>query len=258
MRVLIQVSLTYQMLCPSDILLGVEVIPMPDQVLYSDQLNVDGADWMRSVGGSDGLGQRTWIHAANLVTVHYNADVEIVRHSLPLGGLEVSAHRDLPPYIIPYLFPSRYCESDQFASFVNETFDQTGSGRQIIQMADWIFENIVYESGSSDVSTTAKDVLKSRRGVCRDYAHLLIACARAAGIPARMASVYAPEVHPPDFHAVAEVWLNGGWHLIDPSRLASVNHMARIAVGRDATDISFMTIFGAAEMLEQVVGVRIH
>ena len=91
--------------------------------------------------------------------------------------------------------------------------------------------------------------------MCRDYAHLLVALARAGGIPARCVSAYAPGVDPPDFHAVAELWIGGGWHLVDATRMASCGNLVRVAVGRDATDIAFMTIFGSAALNQQTVSV---
>ena len=83
--------------------------------------------------------------------------------------------------------------------------------------------------------------------MCRDYAHLLVALARAGGIPARCVSAYAPGVDPPDFHAVAELWLDGDWRLVDATRMATCGDIARVCVGRDATDIAFMTVFGAGD-----------
>ena len=109
--------------------------------------------------------------------------------------------------------------------------------------------------GASDATTTATDSFLQRQGVCRDYAHVLITFARAMGVPARMVSVYAPEIQPPDFHAVVEVWLDGAWHLIDPTRLAREEDLVRITFGRDATDISFMTSFGFAQLQNQSVQV---
>jgi transglutaminase-like putative cysteine protease len=122
-------------------------------------------------------------------------------------------------------------------------------------MADWIYEHVDYCPGSSDGTTTAIDVFVKRQGVCRDFAHLLISFVRAAGVPARMASAYAWQLDPPDFHAVVEVWLDGDWYLVDPTRLAPVDGLVRIAVGRDATDIAFMSIFGTAELKDQSVSV---
>ena len=104
-------------------------------------------------------------------------------------------------------------------------------------------------------TTTALDTFASREGVCRDYAHLLVALARAAEIPARCVAAYAPDVTPPDFHAVAELWLDGGWHLVDATGMASPAEIARICVGRDATDIAFMTVFGTAQLIAQRVRV---
>ncbi len=121
---------------------------------------------------------------------------------------------------------------------------------------DWIEGCFSYVPGASTASTTARESFVQRQGVCRDYAHVLIALSRAAGIPARMASVYAPDVDPPDFHAVAEVWLENAWHLVDATGMAQPSHIAVIGVGRDAAEVSFMTSFGAANMLSQSVDVR--
>ncbi|HVQ39269.1 MAG TPA: transglutaminase family protein [Pyrinomonadaceae bacterium] len=112
-----------------------------------------------------------------------------------------------------------------------------------------------YVPGSSDSQTTAADAFVSRQGVCRDYAHLLASFARAAGIPARLVSAYAWKLEPPDFHALVEVWLDGAWHFADATGLAPPDGLVRICVGRDATDIAFMTIFGEARMNAQSVTV---
>jgi transglutaminase-like putative cysteine protease len=106
------------------------------------------------------------------------------------------------------------------------------------------------------VTTTAADTFISRQGICRDYAHLLITLSRAAGVPARIASVYALGVDPPDFHAVAEIVLGGEWHLVDPTRMAREAAMAKIGVGRDAADVAFLTAFGDARLIDQSVSVE--
>ncbi len=53
------------------------------------------------------------------------------------------------------------------------------------------------------------------QGVCRDYAHVVIALLRAMDVPARYAACYAPGLRPMDFHAVAEAYLDGAWYVID-------------------------------------------
>jgi transglutaminase-like putative cysteine protease len=124
-------------------------------------------------------------------------------------------------------------------------------------MAAWIQSNISYQIGASNEKSGAVETFVARAGVCRDYAHVMAAFSRAAGIPARLVSAYAWQLDPPDFHAVVDVWLDGRWRLVDASGLAPVEGLVRIAVGRDATDISFMTIFGSAEFVDQRVRVTL-
>lgn len=83
--------------------------------------------------------------------------------------------------------------------------------------------------------------LLARQGVCRDYAHLVIALLRALNVPARMAAVYAPGLSPMDFHAVAEAFIDGSWQVVDATRLAPRQSLLRISTGRDAADIAFLT-----------------
>ena len=79
---------------------------------------------------------------------------------------------------------------------------------------------------------------------------------RAAGIPARAVAAYALHLDPPDFHAVFEVFLDGGWWLVDPTRLAPIGGMVRIAHGRDAADIAFLTTAGPVEAQSLAISVR--
>lgn len=85
--------------------------------------------------------------------------------------------------------------------------------------------------------------------MCRDFAHLAIACCRALDIPARFVASYSdfPDP-PPDFHALFEAFLGGRWYLFDPTQIAPRNQVIRIGTGRDATDVAFATIFGTAQM----------
>src|SRR5699024_9044914 len=90
----------------------------------------------------------------------------------------------------------------------------------------------------------AVDSILQASGVCRDFAHVVIALLRALGTPARLVSVYAPGLEPMDFHAVAEAWVDGAWHIVDATRLAPRESMVRIATGRDAADTAFLTTRG--------------
>lgn len=255
MRLQIDVALDYHFPEAADVLLAVEVAPLPDQILVEDLLTVAGAGPLRPIVGEDGIGQRTWLRAEGAVRAAYRATVDIDRPVIPLDAHAIVPLKELPAEVVPYIWPSRYCESDRFESFVEKAFGGIEGGARVVAMAEWIRTEMDYVPGSSDVRTTAADAFVARRGVCRDYAHLLASFARAAGVPARLVGAYAWQLDPPDFHAVVEVWLDDGWHLVDATGLAPIEGIARIGIGRDATDIAFMTIFGMAEMNDQRVTV---
>lgn len=150
-----------------------------------------------------------------------------------------------------YLRQSRYCPSDEILGFARgELGHLADDDERAAAVADWAFEHLAYESGTSGPLDTAIDTLVSRRGVCRDFAHLTIACCRALEIPARLVAVYAPGLFPMDFHAVVEARVAGRWQVLDPTRLAPRPSLVRIATGRDAADTAFVTVLaGHADLL---------
>ncbi len=255
MRLRVEASLSYFMPEAADVLLAIEAAPMDEQRLIEDKLVVSGVGPLQTVRGDDGIGRRTWTCAKGAFHAHYGGTFDVERNCESLLPLCAAKRRDLPAHVIPYIWPSRFCESDRFVSFVNREFGHLDGGEAVVAMAAWIRNNIEYRIGSSGGKTSAVETFVSREGVCRDLAHVLTGFARAAGIPARLVSSYAWQLDPPDFHAVVEVWLEGRWWLVDPSGLAPIEGLVRIAVGRDATDVSFMTIFGFAEMRDQHVRV---
>jgi transglutaminase-like putative cysteine protease len=252
----ITATLDYHVPQPSDILLSVEVAQMTDQILIEDKLTITGVGPLTPIAGTDAVGRHTWMHASGRFHAQYTAKVVVTRHAADIATLPLSPVTSLHAEVIPYLWPSRYCESDRLANFVEQQFGHYAGGAKIMVMAEWIYANIEYRAGSSQSRTTAVDTFISRQGVCRDFAHLMASFSRAADIPARVVSVYALGVKPPDFHAVVEIWLDGAWHLIDATRLASPQSMVRMVAGRDATDIAFMTIFGSADYIDQNIQVE--
>lgn len=256
MRLSIDVLLDYTIDGEADVLLLVEAAAGPDQRLEEQDLRVYCPQPVRAVPGEDGIGQRCWARGQEALRVEYHAIVEVQRTPIDFAGLGNTPVRMMPPETIPYLLPSRYCESDRFEGFVEQEFGGLTAGPLASALTAWVGEHLTYASGSTTGTTTALMTFAERRGVCRDYAHLLVALARAGGIPARCVSVYAPGVDPPDFHAVAELWIGGRWHLVDATQMASCGDLVRVAVGRDATDIAFMTVFGSATLNQQRVSVR--
>jgi len=140
-----------------------------------------------------------------------------------------------------YLRPSRYAEADKFYGFAATEFGSDGDSATLLEhVSSWVGTRLNYMPGSSDPIDGAVDTLLAGEGVCRDYAHLVVALLRAVNVPARLVSVYAPGVYPMDFHAVAEAFVKGQWRVVDATCLAPRQTMVRIATGRDASDTAFL------------------
>src|SRR5450631_22956 len=108
--------------------------------------------------------------------------------------------------LLMYRRPSRFCPSDRLVGFAAAELSHLAPGReQLDALVAWVARRLAYVSGSSRSLDTAIETLLAGQGVCRDYAHLVVAMCRALEMPARCASVYAPGLWPMDFHAVAEV-----------------------------------------------------
>ena len=147
---------------------------------------------------------------------------------------------------LPYLFPSRYCQSDRLGRLAWDLFGKIEKPHdKVVAITDWIYDNVEYVRGSTNSGTSAYDTVTQRVGVCRDFAHLGISLCRALNIPARYFTGYAYELDPPDFHACFESYIGGQWMVFDATRLAHLNGLVRIATGRDAADTAVASVFGS-------------
>ena len=235
------------------LILQIEGAATPEQVVQSATIAFSEVDNFARVAAEANIGERLLMNAHGHFSCRYIATIDVNRKATKIDGLKATPPHRLPGDIIRYLMPSRYCPSDQFLAFVAAEFDHLEGGARIAAMSKWINKRFAYVSGSSTVQTTALETFVQRMGICRDFAHLLITLARASSIPARFASTYAPRIIPQDFHAVAEVYLDGAWHLVDPTGMAEPDEMAIIGVGMDAAEVAFMTSYGYAGLCEQNV-----
>jgi transglutaminase-like putative cysteine protease len=179
--------------------------------------------------------------------LQYYATVDLHPEIDDTSGINETGYAQLSNEVLPYLNPSRYCESDRLSRFALRMFGNVAPGfSRVTAICDWIHNNLDYQPGSTGESTSACDVLIERVGVCRDYAHLAIALCRSLCIPARYISGYAVALQPPDFHGFFEAYLGSRWYLFDATRMAPVEGFVRIGTGRDAADASFATIIGEA------------
>ena len=246
----------------TDVLLQFEAAAIPEQTILSTDTRMDAAAHMARVPAQDTIGERIWLRAEGEYHVSYKAQVQVNRMLAELCDLPAMDPHDLPGEAVGYLFDSRYCAAGRLQNFVEDTFGNVNGGERIVAMRDWVANNFTYTPGCSTADTTALDSFVDRRGICRDYAHVMVSLARASTIPARFVSCYAPGVEPPDFHAVAEVFLadptipgGGAWHLVDATNMSNPAQTVKIGIGRDAADVSFMTTFGYADFRDKTVEV---
>lgn len=255
MRLSISTHLVYDFAGPTDVLLQIEAAHLPDQVVSDEELWLTPVSHFARVAGHDGLGARIWTQVDGRLALDYTANVSVERGVAPLEAAAATPPRLLPGEVVDYLMPSRFCPSDRFVELVEAEFSGLEGGARVAAIRDWVATHLTYVPGSSTAQTCASDTFILRQGVCRDYAHLVATLCRAAAIPARLCSVYALGVDPPDFHAVAEVFLDGAWHLVDATGMAQAASTVRIGVGRDASDVPFLSSFGPAALVEQSVRV---
>ena len=168
--------------------------------------------------------------------------------------------QELPDDVLLYTLPSRYCLSDVLSDRAWELFGATAPGWTRVQaISDFVHGHVTFGYGSSTPDTTAVDVYERAAGVCRDFAHLTIAFARAMNVPARYVFGYLPDIDVPppdapmDFCAWLEVYLDGSWWTFDPRNNQRRKGRVVIARGRDALDVAMVTTYGGAILHEMVV-----
>lgn len=255
MHITVSANLHYEAAQACEILLHIEGASGRFQRCVKSQLTLTPDPGSHLFKGQDGIGSRRWVNETSIFKCQYDAIFEIDRPQHSLRDLESARVSTTPAQVTHYLLPSRYCHPEAFYDFLTEKFADVSGGPLVLALCQWISENFRYDNSVSTGGTTATDSFAARAGVCRDYAHVLIAMVRAAGIPARYVSAYAPDVSPQDFHAVAEVFLGGAWHMIDPTGMAQPSEIIRIGVGRDAADVSFLTSYGLITLINQTVEV---
>ena len=161
---------------------------------------------------------------------------------------------DLPPETLPFLTASRYCESDILRDDAWRLFGGTAPGWARVQaISNFVHNHLTFGYGFGRPTKTAADALRERTGVCRDFAHLMIALCRAMTIPARYASGYpgdigVPPSRPGDFSAWTEVFVGGRWYVFDPRYNTPRIGRVLMVRGRDAADGAMMTTYGVYDL----------
>lgn len=257
MKLEITATLTYGFANPTQVIAAIEAARSPDQIIISEELLISpDASLIRDNEAATGE-RRFRVVLAGQVEISYRALIDNGTRTPLVSTARQHEWAELPQEVLPYLLPSRFSPSDEFMRFAQREFGHMqDGGARALAVLDWLHEHLDYVHGVSTAMTTAEQTFIDRAGVCRDFSHLGIALTRALNIPARAVSAYALDLDPPDFHAIYEVYLDGRWWLVDPTRLAPVEGMVRIVGGRDAADIAFLTSDFNCQCLNQTIMVR--
>jgi transglutaminase-like putative cysteine protease len=199
----------------------------------------------------DGFGNR--VHHFNLMLPHQQVRIlaaSIVETNPPPVDLLASrathplSFDETPPDLLGYLQfggPVRRCPPLEPILETLQPRHGGAVGAWIGQVREFIYERFEYAPDATNVSSPIDDLLTHGKGVCQDFAHLMIAILRAVGVPARYVSGY---IHRPNkdsqSHAWCEAWLPDlGWVGVDPTNnCLAGDHFVRVAIGRDFTDVT--------------------
>jgi transglutaminase-like putative cysteine protease len=262
-RLKLSIDLQYEIANqPSDFILNIHAAQTAHQKVIAESLNINQpviqADYSDTTCGTRFI--RFNAHPGSLI-IQYAATVDIDHYVEAPARIEETPVSQLPLSVLSYIYPSRYCQSDRLHRFATREFGHLRQGYWRVQaIQDWVRQRTTFMSGSSNVSTSAVDTLIEQVGVCRDFAHLMIALCRAVNIPARFVTGIDygadPAMGPTDFHAYVEVFLGGRWYLFDPSGVSPPMGLVRIGTGRDASDVSFATIFGDVRSYAPMINIE--
>ena len=185
---------------------------------------------------------------------HFDAleshELVVVRASSEVvtGDTFADDQRELSPLDeFDYLAATKYAPHDQEVSdFVKTHVIEGDSNSTVLKLMNLLFSSMKYERGATDVSTTATEALSLGRGVCQDFAHVMLAASRCAGIPARYVSGYLySATHDANgaSNAASHAWVDvftreRGWVSLDPTHgCEQTSSYVRVAVGRDYADV---------------------
>ena len=262
-RIKFFIELRYEIFAfPADFILNIHAAKTTCQSLVSEALQVTPTTgvvlFADPTSGNRYLRMRV---EPGLLNIRYDAMVDIAHYAASPDTVFEVPIAQLPAEALPYIYPSRYCQSDRLRQLANAEFGGITPGYwRVCAIRDWVHRQTRFVSGSSNATTSAVDTLVERVGVCRDFAHLMIALCRALNIPARFATGIDygsdPAFGPTDFHAYVEVFLSERWYLFDPSGMALPMGLIRLGIGRDAADVSFATIFGNVQSYQPVIGIE--
>jgi transglutaminase-like putative cysteine protease len=250
MKLEVSSELTYTLQSAGTVILNIHALRTQKQTVLEESLTIDPYIKTEELPAEYGENRliRFDVTDTDAITITYKALVDNFCVETDHENQVSTPVSQLPAAVLPYLHPSRYCQSDKLLRFASSKFASIENPFvKVVAVTDWIYENVQYISGSTDSQTSAYDTVTELAGVCRDFAHLGIAICRALSIPARYFAGYAYQLVPQDFHACFEAFIGNDWVLFDATRLAPLNGMVKISTGRDAADSAVANLFGGIQ-----------
>jgi transglutaminase-like putative cysteine protease len=239
------------------IILNIHALRTPHQTVIDETFNIEPyikVEELQSAQGENRL-IRFEIEQGSSIKVFYKATVDTFCEIKNYEQMVEIPVAKMDTVVFPYLYPSRYCQSDKLYRLANNLFGHIiNPFEKVITLTNWINKNVQYLSGVTNSQTSAFDTVTEQSGVCRDFAHLGIALCRALTIPARYFTGYAWQLKPADFHACFEAYIGNEWILFDATKLVPLNGLVKIASGRDAADTAIANIFGNVLFTSMNVG----
>ncbi len=250
-------SLAYEVTGTASLLLNLKPRPDRNHAVVFEALTL--GDSLPAEAFKDSHGNTVWRVTLRPGPNFFRHDAIISASSQPdnhgLVAGPVLPPGELPPALLRYTLPSRYCDSDRLANFAWEKFGQIEHGRpRVTAISQWLHDNIEYRYMSGSPELSAWDVLRRGYGVCRDFAHLAVALNRTFNLPARYVTGHLPDIGFPDpdnhmdFHAYAEVFVGGHWFTTDARFHVPRIGRVKVSCGLDAVDGAFSTIYGGATL----------
>jgi len=245
-------SLSYMAEERSQILLLIQPAPGPGLTVLSEEI---------TAGSGEALERFTDAHGNKVLRANLVPGKNAFRHEALLrvrvNNEHVVPQSDRSPDMLPfdivrYTLPSRYCESDKLVRLAAKQFGCRKGMETVQNICDWTHRHLEYRYGSGDPTLSAGEALQRGYGVCRDFAHVMVAMCRALEIPARYVAGHMPLIGASipdsdigiDFHAYVEVYVDGAWRVFDPRYNRPYAGRIKIAHGADAADAAFATYFG--------------
>jgi transglutaminase-like putative cysteine protease len=246
MKLKVSCDLRFESIEPSFLILMLRPFRGYQQWINSEVYSIEPA--IPLIESTDGFGNscQHLVMPVGDVLIHSSAEVMVADSADIAPGACFVEIQYLPNQVLPFLLPSRYCESDRFGDLAREiTADVLLGYDQVSKISDWVRDFIEYTPGTSEFPLSATEVHQLGHGVCRDLAQVAIALCRSISIPARLVVGYLHNLEPMDLHAWFEAYIGNRWYTFDPTQQSLQGGRVIIAFGRDAADVSIFHQFGS-------------